>query len=52
VHHDIDDLRWLLDHHCGPTKDEPEAIESAREMEAAVQQMTKILEKFVKTERR
>jgi hypothetical protein len=43
VHKDIEELRWLLDHHCGPAKYEPEAMASARDMEAEVQQMEKIL---------
>ena len=47
---DIEDLRWLIDHHCGPAKEEPEAFESLREMEAGVQQMKKVLDKFINRE--
>jgi hypothetical protein len=31
---DIDGLRWLLDHHCGPAKEEPNAIKSVHDMES------------------
>ena len=30
---DIDGLRWLVAHHCGPAKEEPNAIKSVRDME-------------------
>jgi hypothetical protein len=30
---DIDGLRWLIDHHCGPVKEEPNAIKSVEDME-------------------
>jgi hypothetical protein len=29
---DIDALRWLIDHHCGPAKEEPNAIKSVHDM--------------------
>lgn len=29
---DIDALRWLIDHHCGPAKEEPNAIKSLHDM--------------------
>jgi len=32
LHRDIDGLRWLIDHHCGPAKEEPNAIKSGRDM--------------------
>ena len=51
VRHDIDDLRWLVDHHCGPAGLEPGAIENVREMTELVQQLTDIRDKFVKRER-
>ena len=31
---DIDGLRWLIAHHCGPAKEEPNAIESVHDMES------------------
>jgi hypothetical protein len=31
---DIDGLRWLIGHHCGPAKEEPNAIKSVHDMEA------------------
>jgi hypothetical protein len=31
---DIDGLRWLVDHHCGPAKEEPNAIRSIHDMES------------------
>ena len=31
---DIDGLRWLVAHHCGPAKEEPNAIKSVHDMEA------------------
>jgi len=31
---DIDGLRWLIAHHCGPAKEEPNAIKSVHDMEA------------------
>jgi len=31
---DIDGLRWLIGHHCGPAKEEPNAIRSVHDMEA------------------
>jgi hypothetical protein len=34
LHHDIDGLRWLIDHHCGPAKEEPNAIKSLHDMES------------------
>jgi hypothetical protein len=30
---DIDGLRWLIAHHCGPAKEEPNAIKSVHDME-------------------
>jgi hypothetical protein len=30
---DINGLRWLIGHHCGPVKEEPNAIKSVRHME-------------------
>jgi hypothetical protein len=33
---DIDGLRWLISHHCGPAKEEPNAIESVHEMESTL----------------
>jgi hypothetical protein len=32
LQHDIDELRWLIDHHCGPAKEEPNAIKSVDDM--------------------
>ena len=32
LHRDIDGLRWLIDHHCGPAKEEPKTIKSVHEM--------------------
>ena len=32
LHRDIDGLRWLIDHHCGPAKEEPNAIKSVHDM--------------------
>jgi hypothetical protein len=32
LHRDIDGLRWLIDHHCGPAKEEPNAINSVHDM--------------------
>ena len=32
LHHDIDGLRWLIAHHCGPANEEPNAIKSVRDM--------------------
>ena len=29
---DIDGLRWLISHHCGPAKEEPNAIKSVHDM--------------------
>jgi hypothetical protein len=34
LHRDIDGLRWLIDHHCGPAKEEPNAIKSVHDMES------------------
>src|SRR5271165_1491064 len=34
LHRDIDGLRWLLDNHCGPAKEEPNAIKSVHDMES------------------
>ena len=31
---DIDGLRWLIGHHCGPANEEPNAIKSVHDMEA------------------
>jgi hypothetical protein len=31
---DIDGLRWLVAHHCGPANEEPNAIKSVRDMES------------------
>jgi hypothetical protein len=31
---DIDGLRWLIAHHCGPANEEPNAIKSVHDMEA------------------
>jgi hypothetical protein len=31
---DIDGLRWLIGHHCGPAKEEPNAIRSVHDMES------------------
>jgi hypothetical protein len=31
---DIDGLRWLIAHHCGPAKEEPNAIKSVHDMES------------------
>jgi hypothetical protein len=31
---DIDGLRWLISHHCGPAKEEPNAIKSVHDMES------------------
>jgi hypothetical protein len=30
---DIDGMRWLIAHHCGPAKEEPNAIKSVHDME-------------------
>ena len=30
---DIDGLRWLIAHHCGPAEEEPNAIESVHDMQ-------------------
>jgi hypothetical protein len=32
LRHDIDGMRWLIDHHCGPVKEEPNAIKSVDDM--------------------
>jgi hypothetical protein len=32
LQHDIDGLRWLIDHHCGPAEEEPNAIKSVHDM--------------------
>ena len=34
VQRDIDGMRWLIDHHCGPAKEEPNAIKSVHDMES------------------
>jgi hypothetical protein len=34
LHRDIDGLRWLIAHHCGPAQEEPNAIESVHDMES------------------
>jgi hypothetical protein len=52
VNRDIADLSWLLDHHCGQTRDEPEAIASMRDMQAAAQQLTLILNGYLKRQGR
>jgi hypothetical protein len=31
---DINGLRWLIGHHCGPAKEEPNAIKSVHDMES------------------
>jgi hypothetical protein len=31
---DIDGLRWLIDHHCGPAREEPNGIKSVHDMES------------------
>jgi hypothetical protein len=33
LHRDVDGLRWLIGHHCGPAKEEPNAIKSVHDME-------------------
>jgi hypothetical protein len=33
LHRDIDGLRWLIGDHCGPAKEEPNAIKSVHDME-------------------
>jgi len=33
MRHDIDGLRWLIAHHCGPANEEPNAIKSVQDME-------------------
>jgi hypothetical protein len=32
LHRDIDGLSWLIEHHCGPAKEEPNAIKSVHDM--------------------
>ena len=51
VNRDIDDLRWLVDHHCGPADLEPGAIDNVREMTALAQQLIKLRDEFLKRER-
>jgi hypothetical protein len=34
LHRDIDGLRWLIARHCGPAKEEPNAIKSVHDMES------------------
>jgi hypothetical protein len=34
LHRDINGLRWLIGHHCGPAQEEPNAIKSVRDMES------------------
>jgi hypothetical protein len=34
VRRDIDAMRWLIDHHCGPAKEEPNAIKSVHDMQS------------------
>jgi hypothetical protein len=34
LHRDIDGLRWLIDHHCGPAGEEPNAIKSVHDLES------------------
>ena len=34
LHRDIDGLRWLVDHHCGQPKEEPNAIRSIHAMDS------------------
>ena len=31
---DINGLRWLIDHHCGPAREEPNALRSVHAMES------------------
>jgi hypothetical protein len=31
---DIEELRWLIAHHCGPANEEPNAIKSVHDMES------------------
>ncbi|MBV9289123.1 MAG: hypothetical protein JO288_15125 [Hyphomicrobiales bacterium] len=33
---DIDELRWLIGHHCGPVKEEPNAIKSVHDMQSTL----------------
>jgi hypothetical protein len=47
VQGDIDGMRWLIDHHCGPAKEEPEAIASVHEMDEALKQMTLLHKKIL-----
>lgn len=51
VRRDIDDLQWLVDHHCGPADLEPGAIDNVREMTALAQQLIKLRDEFLKRER-
>jgi hypothetical protein len=37
---DIDGMRWLIDHHCGPAKEEPNAIKSVYEMQSVLISLT------------
>ena len=34
LRHDIDGLRWLIGHHCGPANEEPNAMKSVHDMES------------------
>jgi hypothetical protein len=34
LHRDIDGLRWLIAHHCGPAEEEPNAIKSVHDMQS------------------
>jgi hypothetical protein len=36
VRRDIDGMRWLIDHHCRPAKEEQNAIKSVQDMESAL----------------
>lgn len=33
---DIDGLKWLIAHHCGPAEEEPNAIKSVHDMQAVL----------------
>jgi hypothetical protein len=33
LQHDIDGMRWLIGHHCGPAQEEPNAIKSVHDMQ-------------------
>jgi hypothetical protein len=40
VRRDIDGMRWLLENHCVPAKEEPDAIKRVREMELTLTTLT------------